>query len=55
MFGGRMSGRAGRARLARRNAFDEYSKAEEMLVIFEITTINVWRTDVQASGRAGPD
>ena len=31
-----MGGRAGRARLARRNAFDEYAKAKEMLAILEL-------------------
>ena len=28
-------------------------KTGEMLAIFEITTINVWRTDGRAGGRAG--
>ena len=45
-----MGQRAGLARLATRDAFEKYVKANEMLPIFEMTSINVWRTD---GGRAG--
>ena len=36
MFGGRVGGRSGRARIARRNALEKYQEAKEVLAIFEI-------------------